>query len=67
MPRIRPSTSNVAVTIRVPTSVSEEIDRLLESHQTDYSDRSDFLRCAIRKEVEFQRRKANKQIIEIKG
>jgi metal-responsive CopG/Arc/MetJ family transcriptional regulator len=67
MPRTKPSTSSVIITIRLPVNVAEEIDRLLESKLTDYADRPDLLRCAIRKEVEYQRKKLNKQIIETKG
>jgi Arc/MetJ-type ribon-helix-helix transcriptional regulator len=67
MPKKTASTTNVIVTVRLPAGINDEMDRLLATRKTDYSDRSDFLRCAIRKEVEFQRKKISGQIIEVRG
>jgi metal-responsive CopG/Arc/MetJ family transcriptional regulator len=67
MPKRTASTTNVVITVRLPAGVNDELNHLLATKRTDYSDRSDFLRCAIRKEVEYQRKKSSGLVMQSEG
>jgi Arc/MetJ-type ribon-helix-helix transcriptional regulator len=65
MSKIPPSKSSVVTTIRLPKTIIEDIDALIASEKTEYTDRADLIKCAVRKEVSWQQKKITGHAIEI--
>ncbi|MFA5313397.1 MAG: ribbon-helix-helix domain-containing protein [Methanomassiliicoccales archaeon] len=56
MPRTK-KTPTKAINIRIPTGLLAETDKLIADGRSDYSDRTDIIKNALRKEVDFQKTK----------
>ena len=67
MPKIPLSKSSVVTTVRLPKAILEQVDELIASEKTDYTDRSDLIKCAVRKEIEYQHAKLEGRLIEVRG
>lgn len=63
MPKIV-SAKKRAINIRLPDQLLAEVDALLMEGTTPYSDRTDFIKCALRKELEYQQKKKEGLLIQ---
>lgn len=64
MPKIPLSKSSIVTTVRLPKAILEQVDELIATEKTEYTDRSDLIKCAVRKEVEYQNAKIYGTVIE---
>ena len=63
MPKIQGTT--VMTNMRFPAQLLEDIDELIATGKTEYSDRTDFFKGAIRKELDWQQKKVKGLTVEI--
>jgi metal-responsive CopG/Arc/MetJ family transcriptional regulator len=53
-----------AINIRIPLGLLEDVDAVIDSGKSDYADRTDMVKGALRKEIEYQKAKLEGRITE---
>jgi metal-responsive CopG/Arc/MetJ family transcriptional regulator len=61
------SAKNEKINIRLPSALLDEVDARIREGSTTYSDRTDFIKCAIRKELDRIDKKGQQLIMDSQG